>query len=101
MSRGGISLDNLTGRPGFARELGNQLSGYKTLAIIFEDNCIGLLDSASNRGDYLRDLLGRWVDNFFAIDTNHLLVECDDARFDNCAKGLLLDGIGCINVLCS
>src|SRR5437899_10136551 len=75
MSRVGISRDNFTGRPCFLRNLANQLSPYKALAIIFEDNCIGFLDSVADRVDYFRDLLGRWAENFFAIDTNHLRSE--------------------------
>src|SRR5205809_8097748 len=99
MSRVGISRDNFTGRPCFLRNLANQLSPYKALAIILEDNCIGFLDSVADRSDYFRDLLGRWADNFFAIVTNHLLMECVDAGFDHRAQGFILAGFGCSTIL--
>ena len=99
MSRVGISRDDFTGRARLVRNFGNQLGRYKAFAIILEDNRVGFLDSLSDRGDYFRDLLGRWGDNFLAIDTNHLLVQCDDPGFDNCVKGFILDSIGGINVL--
>ena len=41
----------------------------------------------------------RWGDDLFAIDTNHLLMQGDDARFDCRAKALILDRAGRVDVL--
>jgi hypothetical protein len=41
----------------------------------------------------------RWREDFFAIDTNHLLVKRDDAGFDDRAKAVVLDRAGRVDFL--
>src|SRR5207249_10813572 len=56
-------------------------------------------DTVSNRGDCHCDMRYRWGKDFFAIDTNNLLMQRDDTGLDDRAKAFVLDRAGRVDVL--
>src|SRR6266568_2978348 len=95
----GIGCHYLTSRGRLASNLSHQFGCHKALPVIFKNNCIGFFETVSNRRDGHRYVCARWGKDFFAVDTNHLLVQRDDTGFDDCAKAFVLDHAGRVDVL--
>ena len=99
VSRIGIGCHYLTSRGRVASNLSHQFGCHKALAVVFKNNCIGFFETVSNRGDCHCYLCARWGKDFFAIDTNHLLMQRDDTGFNDRAKAFILDRAGRVDVL--
>src|SRR4029077_15924802 len=87
----GICCHYFTSRGRLASNLGHQFCCHKALTIVFKNNCIGFFEAVSNRRDCYRYLCARWGEDFFAIDTNHLLMQRDRTGFDDGTKAFVLD----------
>src|ERR1051326_3025846 len=82
-----------------ASDFGHQFACYKALAVIFKNNGVGFFDTLSYRSDCLCDLSFGWGHDFFAIDTDHLLMQGDNPGFDDRVKTIVFDRAGCVDLL--
>src|SRR6478736_2597134 len=99
VSRIGIGCHYLTSRSRLPSNLVYQFGCHKALAVILKNNCIGFFKTVSNRRDCHRCVCALWGKDFFAIDTNHLLIQRDDTGFNDRAKTFVLDRAGRVDVL--
>src|SRR5436190_5222967 len=99
MTRVWVARDDFAGGVCLSAYLLDQSRSQKAFAIVFENDRVGLIEAVANVFDDPRDLSrGRRV-HPLAIDSHHLLVSCDDSSFYNRTESLVLNHVGCIDIL--